>query len=99
MIIHAVALLTKPVYILNSQPIWFLDDIKQMSAGISCPQVEEWEYVCTVPLGLGFTVGRKKILLKKTTPPNQSPTKTVFRTELDCPASFQIQDRLTPYGK
>lgn len=58
--IHVVTLPTKPVYVLNSKPIWFLDDMKQMSAGISYPQVEEWEHVYRVPLGLRFTVGRKK---------------------------------------
>lgn len=94
MLIHAVALLTKPVYILNSQHIWFLDDMKQMSPGISRPQAEEWEHVYTVPLGLGFTVGRKKILLKK-----QNKTKTVFRTEPDCPAQFSVTRQMTPYGK
>lgn len=39
-------------------------DRKQISPGISCPQVHEWEHVYTVPLGLGFTVGRKKSFKK-----------------------------------
>lgn len=43
--------------------VW-VSDTKQISPGISCPQVEEWEHVYTVPLGLGFTVGRKKTPMK-----------------------------------
>lgn len=39
-----------------------LGDTRQISPGISCPQVEEGEHVYTMPLGLGSTVRRKKIL-------------------------------------
>ena len=35
-------------------------DTRQICPGISCPHVEEWEHVYTVPLALGFTMGRKK---------------------------------------
>lgn len=40
-------------------------DTKQISPGISCPQVEEWDHVYTVPLRLGFTVEEKNSEKKK----------------------------------